>query len=81
MGRASLTFNERHCQHCLTKKLNNGATLYDDPVVEAKLITANGFAFTIMTEFVENEEDKAKGDKQDSETKEFRRLAQHMKKR
>ena len=80
-GTGELTFNQRHCQHCLTKKLNNGATLYYHPVVEAKLITANGFAFSIMTEFVENPEDLAKGDKQDCETQAFRRLAKHLKKR
>lgn len=80
-GTGELTFNERHCEHCLTKKLNNGATLYYHPVVEAKLVTSNGFAFSMMTEFIENPEDLAKGDKQDCETKAFRRLAKRLKKR
>ena len=78
-GTGMLTFRERHCEHCLTKKLSNGETLYYHPVLEAKLVTANGFAFSIMTEFIENTDPKA--DKQDCETKAFRRLAKRLKAR
>ncbi len=38
----------------MTRKLNNGEILYYHPVLEAKLVTANGFAFSLMTEFIEN---------------------------
>jgi hypothetical protein len=46
-GTGMLTFREQHCEYCLTRKLRNGETLYYHPVLEAKLITANGFAFSI----------------------------------
>jgi hypothetical protein len=38
----------------VTKKLNNRENLNYHPVLEAKLATANGFAFSFMTEFVED---------------------------
>ena len=78
-GTGMLTFRERHCTHCLTKKLRNGETLYYHPILEAKLITANGFAFSIMTEFIENMDPQAS--KQDCELKAFYRLAERLKKR
>ena len=78
-GTGMLTFRERHCEHCLTKKLRNGKTLYYHPVLEAKLVTANGFAFSLMTQFIENTDPKA--DKQDCETKAFYRLAERLKAR
>jgi len=80
-GTGELTFDERHCKHCLTRKLTNGRVLYYHPVIEAKLLTPNGFAFSIMTEFIENPEDLSEGDKQDCEFKAFKRLAKRLKKR
>ena len=80
-GTGELTFPERHCEHCLTRKFKSGKVLYYHPVVEAKLVTPNGFAFSIMTEFIENPEDLAEGDKQDCEFKAFKRLAKRLKKR
>lgn len=73
------TFSERHCEHCLTKKLNNGETLYYHPVLEAKLVTTNGFALSVMSEFVENP--SAEATIQDCELKAFYRLAKRLKKR
>lgn len=52
-GTGRLVFSERHCPYCLTCT-HNGKTTYYHPVLEAKLVTPNGFAFSIMTEFVEN---------------------------
>ena len=46
-GTGELTFNERHCEHCLTRKFKSGKILYYHPVIEAKLLTPNGFAFSI----------------------------------
>jgi hypothetical protein len=77
-GTGVLSFSERHCPYCLTQKLNNGSTRYYHPVLEAKLITANGFAFSLMTEFIENRDPNAT--KQDCELKAFYRLARRMKK-
>ena len=33
-GTGMLTFRERHCEHCLTRKLNNGQTVYYHPVLD-----------------------------------------------
>jgi hypothetical protein len=63
----------------MTRKLNNGETLYYHPVLEAKLVTANGFAFSLMTEFIENTDPQA--DKQDCELKAFYRLSRRLKSR
>jgi len=78
-GTGMLTFGERHCAYCLTRKLNDGTTLYYHPVLEAKLVTANGFAFSMMTEFIENRDPQAS--KQDCELKAFYRLADRLKQR
>jgi len=78
-GTGVLTFQERHCPHCLTKTFKSGKTIYYHPVLEAKLVTSNGFAFSLMTEFIENTDLSA--DKQDCELKAFYRLAKRLKKR
>jgi len=78
-GTGMLTFRVRHCDYCMTKKLNNGEKLYYHPVLEAKLVTANGFAFSLMTEFIENLDPQA--DKQDCELKAFYRLSRRLKTR
>lgn len=78
-GTGVLTFQDRHCAYCMTRKLNNGESLYYHPVLEAKLVTANGFAFSLMTEFIENMDPQA--DKQDCELKAFYRLSRRLKAR
>ena len=78
-GTGVLTYSERHCDYCLTRKLNNGTTLYYHPVLEAKLVTANGYALSLMTEFIENRDPQAS--KQDCELKAFYRLADRLKQR
>ncbi|MCX5877836.1 MAG: hypothetical protein NTY44_01825, partial [Deltaproteobacteria bacterium] len=65
-GTGTVNFDHRHCPHCLTRT-RNGKTLYYHPVLEAKLVTSNGFAFSLMTEFIENPGDQAT--KQDCELK------------
>jgi hypothetical protein len=77
-GTGRLTFSERHCPHCLTST-HHGKTTYYHPVLEAKLVTANGFAFSVMTEFIENPGKNPT--KQDCELKAFYRLAQRLKQR
>ena len=78
-GTGVLTFQARHCEYCMTRKLNNGQRLYYHPVLEAKLVTANGFAFSLMTEFIENSDPQA--DKQDCELSAFYRLSRRVKAR
>ena len=75
-GTGRLTFPERHCPHCLTST-HHGKTTYYHPVLEAKLVLSNGFAFSIMTEFVENPDEHPT--KQDCELKAFYRLAKRLK--
>jgi hypothetical protein len=75
-GTGTVNFDHRHCPHCLTRT-HNGKTLYYHPVLEAKLLTSNGFAFSLMTEFIENPVQKET--KQDCELKAFYRLAERLK--
>src|SRR3990172_11962791 len=77
-GTGVLVFQERHCPYCLTKT-HDGKTLYYHNVLEAKLITSNGFAFSMMTEFIENPGEHPT--KQDCELKAFYRLAARLKDR
>lgn len=78
-GTGVLSFHQQHCPHCLTRRLSNGETLYYHPVLEAKLVTPNGFVFSLMTEFIENAD--LQGDKQDCELKAFYRLTKRLKAR
>jgi hypothetical protein len=75
-GTGRLTFPERHCPHCMTMT-QNGKTTYYHPVLEAKLVLPNGFAFSILTEFIENPGENPS--KQDCELKAFYRLAKRLK--
>lgn len=77
-GTGMLVFSERHCPQCLTRT-HHGQTLYYHPVLEAKLVTPNGLAFSLMTEFIENP--GAHPTKQDCELKAFYRLAERLKQR
>jgi hypothetical protein len=65
-------------------KTSNGTTLYYHPVLEAKLVTASGLAFSLETEFIENPQiEQENGNqklKQDCELKAFYRLADRLKK-
>jgi len=73
-----LAYRRAHCEHCLTRT-HNGQTTYYHPVLEAKIVTPDGFAFSLMSEFIENPApDPAKSEKQrkqDCELKAFYRLA------
>jgi hypothetical protein len=77
-GTGVLVFPERHCAHCLTRT-HHGVTTYYHPILEAKLVTATGFAFSLLTEFIENPEETPT--KQDCELKAFYRLAARLKHR
>jgi hypothetical protein len=77
-GTGVLTFPERHCAQCLTRT-HQGHTTYYHPVLEAKLVTASGWAFSLLTEFIENPGEHPT--KQDCELKAFYRLAARLKAR
>ena len=71
-----MTVNEGHCTHCLKRESKNGVITYFHNILEAKLIAPNGFAISLGTEWIENQE---LYDKQDCEMKAFRRLAEKLK--
>jgi hypothetical protein len=75
-GSGRLTFPERHCDQCLTRT-HHGHTTYYHPVLEAKLVLPNGWAFSLLTEFIENP--AAQPTKQDCELQAFYRLAERLK--
>ena len=77
-----IVYYQRHCPHCLTRKVAGGRTQYYHPVLEAKLVVPGlGLAFSIATEFIENPgEMKNEKDKQDCELKAFRRLLPKLRK-
>lgn len=76
-GTGTLSFPQRHCPHCLTQT-HNGKTIYYHKVFETKLVTHNGFAFSLMTNFIENAGENPK--KQDCELNAFYRLAPQLNK-
>ena len=75
-GTGTLSYSQRHCPYCLTQT-QKGKTIFSHKVFEAKLVTPNGFAFSVMTEFVENPGENPK--KQDCELKAFYRIAPRLK--
>lgn len=72
-----LHFRRRHCPHCL-EQTNGQHTLYYHNVLEAKLITPQGLAISLDSQFIENSDPQAS--KQDCELKAFRRMAERLKK-
>jgi DDE_Tnp_1-associated len=76
-GTGIYTFHQRHCAHCLTRTTQDGQTLYYHNVLEAKLVTPDGLAFSLLSEFIENPAPHPT--KQDCELKAFYRLAARLK--
>lgn len=72
-----MSFTESHCEHCLQKTSKTGKTTFFHNVLEAQLITTNGFAVSIATEWIENP--TGEYDKQDCERSAFIRLAAQLK--
>jgi len=73
----TMSFAQRHCEQCLHRTSKKGKTTYFHNVLEAKLITANGFAISLATEWIANP--LTEYDKQDDERKAFVRLAAKLK--
>jgi hypothetical protein len=70
---------DKHCEQCLHQTSKSGKTTYFHNVLEAKLITANGFAISLATEWIVNP--VGEYEKQDCERKAFGRLAAKLKQR
>lgn len=79
-GTGVYKFKKRHCEHCLTKKDSKTGKIkhYYHMVLEAKLVTRDGLALSVMSEFIENPHENPS--KQDCETKAFHRIAEKLKK-
>jgi hypothetical protein len=75
-GTGQLFFRQRHCPHCLEQTVN-GQTHYYHQVLEAKIVTPDGLALSVGSEFIENTDPKAT--KQDCELQAFSRLAVRLK--
>lgn len=78
-GTGMATFEDKHCEHCLTKTSKSGVTTYFHYVLEAKIVTTSGLSISLASEFIENEPGRDY-DKQDCEQKAFVRLAAKIKK-
>lgn len=75
------TYKERHCSDCLYTESKKGVKTYYHKVLEAKLVTENGFSISLCTVWIDNE-DTNNGiyDKQGCEQKAFKKLAVKLKK-
>lgn len=74
-----LSFPYKHCDKCLVKKHNDKHTTYHHDVLEAKLVTSTGLAFSLISIPIENIDGEY--DKQDCETKAFYRLTEVLRAR
>ena len=73
------TFEQKHCDQCLSKTSKNGVVSYFHYVLEAKLVTSTGLSISLASEFIENTPGR-EFEKQDCEQKAFVRLAVKIKK-
>lgn len=78
-GTGVVSFDYCHCSNCLHKISKNGKATYFHNVLEAKLVTSNGFSVSLASEWIENDAERGY-EKQDSEHKAFKRLAAKLKK-
>lgn len=78
-GSGLVSFNHKHCEQCHHKTSKTGKTTYFHTVLDARLITPNGFSISLASEWIENPSD-GNYDKQDCERKAFKRLADKLKK-
>jgi hypothetical protein len=77
-GTGLVSFKKRHCDECLTKTSKNGVVTYFHNVLEAKIVTSNGFSISLCTEWIENA--NIDYQKQDCELNAFNRLTDRLKK-
>ncbi len=73
------TYNYEPFKGCPYKESKSGKKTYTTYVLEAKLVTLNGFSMSIATQWIENPTNE-KFTKQDIESKAFKRLSVELKK-
>lgn len=72
------TYDENYSRQCLSKTSKNEVTTYFENVLEAKIVSSNGMAISICSEWLTNPLD-GNYDKQDCEHSAFKRLAKKLK--
>jgi len=79
-GTGLISFNHKHCDHCLVKKHSDGHLTYEHQVLEAKLVF-DSFVISLDSEFIENPDLSVINiKKQDCEMNAFKRMALRIKK-
>ena len=79
-GTGLVSFNYKHCDHCIVKKHSDGSLSYEHHVLEAKLVF-DSFVLSIDSEFIENPDPSVINlKKQDCEMNAFKRMAIRLKK-
>ena len=79
-GTGLVSFNYKHCDHCLVKKHSEGNITYEHQVLEAKMVFSS-FVLSIDSEFIENpSQDVVSIRKQDCEMNAFKRMSYRLKK-
>jgi hypothetical protein len=71
------SFSKKHCDYCLRFEHKDGSVSWRHMMLEAKLVSESGMAFSICSEPVENE--TPDWDKQDCELKAFYRMSARLK--
>lgn len=75
------TFKHKHCDECTHTTSKNDVKTYYHKVLEAKIVTENGFSISICTVWIDNEDtNNGLYDKQGCESKAFTKLAKKLKK-
>jgi len=78
-GTGIFSSSKYHCDQCLTQDHKDGTFTYMHNMLEAKVVCADGMALSLMSEPIGNPAD-GNYDKQDCETKAFKRLLPRLKK-
>lgn len=79
-GTGLVSFNYKHCNHCIVKKHSDESISYEHHVLEAKLVF-DFFVLSIDSEFIENPDPSVINlKKQDCEMNAFKRMAIRLKK-
>lgn len=73
-----MSFHKEPDRQALHKSTKKGKTTWFYQALEAKLVSSNGFAISLMTQWLENPKE-GEYDKQDCEQKAFKRLAKKLK--
>lgn len=79
-GTGLVTYNYKHCDHCIVKQHSDGHKTYEHNVLEAKLVF-DSFVLSVDSEFIENPNPSVINmKKQDCEMNAFKRMSKRIKK-